>query len=65
MNKSIFLVWLHSIWFTHKKLHKIFKELQNYEEIFKNINYKLLKEFNFNSKQIENIIKKYNKIDLW
>ena len=62
--EKLFLAWLHYIWFTHKKLHKIFENKQNYKEIFENINYNFLKENWFLEKQIEIILERYKKINL-
>ncbi len=62
--KKIYLAWLHYIWFTHKKLHKIFLKKQNYKEIFEKINYNFLKQKWFSEKQINTILKRYKEINL-
>jgi len=62
--KKIYLAGLHYIWFTYKKLHSIFKEKQNYKEIFENINFNYLKEQKFLDKQIEVILDRYKKVNL-
>lgn len=36
MNKEIFLAWLHYLWFSQKVLHSIFKNSENYEEVYYN-----------------------------
>ena len=62
--EKIYLAGLHYIWFTHKKLHKIFEDNQNYKEVFENINYNFLKKNNFLDKQIKIILERYKKINL-
>lgn len=60
----IYLVWLHSLWFTHKKLHQIFEKTQNYKEIFDKISTSFLQFLGFNNSQIESILSKKDKINL-
>ncbi len=60
----LYLAALHKIGLTHKLLHQIFKEKNNYKEVFENINYNFLKKLNLTEKQIENILKNYEKINL-
>jgi len=55
---------LHYIGFTHKKLHKIFEEKQNYKQVFENIDYDFLKENWFLDKQIKIILENYKKVKL-
>lgn len=62
--KKIYLVWLHYIWFTHKKLHKIFEHKKNYKEVFNKIDYSFLKLNNFNDNQTKFILEKYKNIKL-
>ena len=62
--EKIYLAWLHYIWFTHKKLHKIFENTQNYKEVFEKINHTYLKENWFLDKQIEIILERYKKVNL-
>jgi len=63
MSEKIYLTYLHKIWINHKKLHKIFKDKQNYKYIFENINYTFLSKLWFNKNQSENIIKNYNNLN--
>lgn len=60
--ERIYLAMLHYIGFTHKKLHEIFKDNGNYIEVFDNIEYKQLKKYNFNDKQIEIILERYKNV---
>lgn len=60
----IYLVWLHSLWFTNKKLHQIFEKTQNYKEIFDKISTSFLQSLCFNNSQIEKILDKKYKINL-
>ncbi len=60
----LYLALLHYIWFTHKKLFKIFENKQNYKEVFENINYDFLKNLSFQEKQINFILKKYSLLKL-
>ncbi len=62
--EEIYLVWLHHIWISQRKLHKIFKNKENYKEVFNSINQKFLKKEDFKEKQIESILEKYKKINL-
>ena len=62
--EKIYLAWLHYIWFTHKKLHKIFESKQNYKEIFDKINNVFLKSQYFNDNQIKIILERYENLDL-
>lgn len=51
-----YLVYLHSIWISHKRFFVIFKSNKNYKEFFENISTKNLSKYWFNSSQIEKII---------
>ncbi len=62
--ENIYLAWLHHIWLTHKKLHFIFKDKQNYKYVFDNINYNFLKSHFFNDKQIDIVLKRYKNLKL-
>lgn len=56
-----FLVYLHSIWITQKKLLNIFEEKENYEEVFNDI--KSWKFEKYNLKEIEKIKELLNILD--
>ncbi len=62
--KNKFLVGLHYIGFTHKKLYDVFYKKQNYKEVYQNLNSGVLKKFWFNDKQLEITLKKYSKLNL-
>jgi len=64
MDEKIFLVALHSLWFTHKKLYEIFKNKQNYKNLYENITKDKLKTYKLQDKQIDAILSKKEKIDL-
>lgn len=68
-----YLVYLHSLWFSHKQLHKIFKDNRDYKYFFESLSFELLSSFSFkesfilkvlenkkvlNTKKIDEIIKK-------
>lgn len=65
MEEKIFLVWLHSLWFTHKNLNEIFSWCENYKEIYENFNRDFLKSFKFSDKKINDALQKRDKIDLY
>lgn len=65
MNEKIFLAALHSLWFTHKKLFEIFEYNQNYKELFQKLDKKILEKYKFQEKQIESILNKKQKLDLF
>ena len=64
MNENIYLVALHSLWFTHKKFFFIFEKKDNYKSCFDNINYSQLRKYGFSDLQIEKILSKKSKINL-
>lgn len=65
MNELIYLVWLHYIWFTHRKLFSIFSDTNiSYKYVFENININFLKKYNFTDSQISVILKKYDTVNL-
>jgi len=51
-----YLVYLHSIWITQKKLSQIFKHNSDYKYFFDNINSKILVKYWFNEEQITKIL---------
>lgn len=63
MNEKIYLVLLHSIWITQKKLHYIFKENQNYKFFFENISQKNLSKYKIRTDVITKILEQKNKIN--
>lgn len=56
MEKKLFLVYLHSIWISQKKLWIIFEKDNNYEEIFNKLDYAFLKRFKIRDDAISNIL---------
>lgn len=63
MNEKNYLVYLHSIWITHKKLFNIFSENQNYKDYFNILSDSALKNAWIEAKVRERILKNYEKID--
>lgn len=63
MSEKLYLVFLHSLWITQKRLHSIFENSQNYQEFFENLSAEKLKEHDFSEKQIMNILERKQKID--
>lgn len=59
-----YLVYLHSIWINHKKLHFIFKNNQNYKDFFDNLSYNNLRKFYNDESKIYFILDNYKKIDI-
>ncbi len=64
MEEKIYLALLHTLWFTHNKLHSIFKENQNYKEFYENISDDYLKKFWLKDNQIKIILERKNKFSL-
>lgn len=62
MEEKIYLAFLHSIGFTQKKLFELFKEKQNFKEVYNNINFEYLRKIWFSEKKTENIIKYKNNL---
>lgn len=54
-----FLVYLHSIWITHKKLFVLFSSQQNYREIFENLDENILQNIGCNTQERASILEKY------
>lgn len=63
MNEKNYLVYLHSLWITHKKLSSIFSEKQNYKDFFYTLSDWVLKNAWIETKVREKILKNYEKID--
>lgn len=59
----IYLVFLHSIWISQRKLSLIFANYTNYKDFFESINFSTLKKY-FPDVEIENIIERKSKLDL-
>lgn len=59
----LYLVALHSIWISQRKLSVIFEKSENYKEFYEKINFSNLKSF-FNEKEIEKILERKLQIDL-
>ena len=63
MEEKIYLALLHTLWFSHRKLHEIFAESQNYKYLYDNISQDNLLKYKLNTKLINTILerkKKYN-----
>ncbi len=58
-----YLVYLHSIWLTHKKLNEIFEKNNNYELFYKELSVSLLKKFFDKEDQILKILETKNKLN--
>jgi len=62
MNQKKYLVYLHSIWFSQRKLGYIFCAKKNYKEVYEGISELYLKTYGFTIKQTESILKKHSQI---
>lgn len=60
-----YMVLLHNLWVTHKKFHEVFRSKKDFKVFYHAINHTFLKKHLFSEKQIENILEKYKKIDIW
>ncbi len=63
MNDTKYLVYLHSIWFSQRKLASIFAQQANYKQVFDSITSPNLKKLWFLDKQIEKILENKQKLD--
>lgn len=59
-----YLVYLHSLGFTHKNLHKIFENNYDYEAFFNNLSFENLKKFIENESQIQKVLDLKSKLDI-
>jgi len=65
LEKNIeYLLLLHNIWFSQKNLSFIFKNTQNYREVYENISYNILETYWIRKNQIEYILLEKKKINL-
>lgn len=64
MEEKKYLVALHSIWFSHNKLASIFREKDNYREVFDNLDFDFLKENKFREDTIDTVLDKRKKINI-
>lgn len=64
MDEKIYLVALHSIWFTHKNLFVAFESKQNYRDFFNNLTFAKLVKYWFLEEKASRIIEKKENIDL-
>jgi len=66
MWEKIYLAYLHKIWINHRKFHLIFTDNKNnnYKTFFDNLDYKILKKYNFTQKQTEYILKNKQELKL-
>lgn len=64
MEGKIYLALLHTIGLSHRKLHEIFWEKQNYKDFYENISEKSLKFFWLTEKQIKIILERKNKFNI-
>lgn len=63
MDSKIYLVALHFIWISQKKLSTIFESNKNYKEFYENLAYKTLRNY-FKDDEIDRILSKKEKINL-
>ncbi len=62
MNTNIYLVFLHSLWISQKKLSLIFSNNNNFKDFYLNISAKNLKNY-YKENEIEKILGKKEKLD--
>jgi DNA processing protein len=62
MNQKTYIVYLHSLGFSQRKLRRIFHDSHNYKGVFENISYSTLKKMGFSDLQCEKILEKKSKI---
>lgn len=58
-----YLVYLHSIWITHRKLGEIFKDNSEYEAFYNNLSFNILKKYFTKDDQIQQILEIKNKLN--
>lgn len=59
-----YLIYLHSIWFSHKNLHIIFEKDKNYKEFYNNISRNFLQKYFDKDEQVEKILQAKNILDI-
>jgi len=63
MDNKIYLVWLHFIWITQKKLNIIFENNSDYKDFFDKLSIDILRKYWFSEKQSLFILDRKKKID--
>ncbi len=63
MNNTIYLLALHQIWISQQKLNILFKDNENYKEVFENIDESFLEEINVQKRYVKSILSKKQKIN--
>jgi DNA processing protein len=64
MEEKIYLALLHTLWFSHRKLHEIFAESQNYKYFYDKLSHENLSKYKFTSKLINTILERKKKFKL-
>lgn len=64
MEEKIYLALLHTLWLSHRKLHEIFAEQQNYKEFYDNISHDFLLKYNITEKLISTLLERKNKFNI-
>jgi len=59
-----YLVYLHSIWFSHKLLHKIFEKEKNYKSFYEELSSTVLKKYFDKQEQIDKILHLKNTLNI-
>jgi DNA processing protein len=64
MEQKLYLAILHFLWFSHKKLHLIFENNNNYKWFFEELSTKKLLEYWFKNKKVDEIFSKLKELDI-
>lgn len=64
MNEKVYLVALHQIWISHKKLFSIFEKKQNFKWFYDEVSISNLEKYGFKYEKIQEILENKKKIDI-
>ena len=64
MEEKIYLALLHTLWFSHRKLHEIFANKQNYKEFYDNVSQDFLLKYKITDKLISTVLERKKKFPI-
>lgn len=64
MNEKVYLVALHQVWISHKKMFLIFEKKQNYKQVFDELSFVFLEKFWLKYDKAKEILDKKKNLDL-
>lgn len=58
-----YLVYLHSLWFTHKQFHRIFSQNKNYQDFYQRLSLQTWEEFGIDAKKMQKYLEAKQDLD--